>query len=160
MLAILSLVRRPAAAERPLRRYVDQITIQDGGWTINTGATTGDFALGFRALERKFSFVSFELSPGELSATSRNLETSSAVGKREAHQVAFWSEATEGLTFYLKPGSANCSVRGQAFCLHMPREREEMGARRRCFKYRHPIVLVAGKGTDPPKGGLFSNNLH
>lgn len=89
---------------------LDQIPFEDGDWIIDVGANSGDLCLAFRAMGRQVNIEAFEPSPGEFLAMSRNLEASSAVLEHRAHQVALWNEASEGLTFYLKPGSADSSI--------------------------------------------------
>lgn len=89
---------------------LDQIDFQDGDRIIDVGANTGDLALAFRAMNRKVYIEAFEPSPGEFAALQKNLAACSAVINFHAHQVALWSEVSDGLTFYLKPGKGDSSI--------------------------------------------------
>lgn len=89
---------------------LDQIEFKDGDHIIDVGANTGDLALSFRAMERKVHIEAFEPSPGEYAALKQNLAACSAVLSHNAYQVALWNEASDGLTFYLKPRKADSSV--------------------------------------------------
>ena len=89
---------------------LDQIEFKDGDHVIDVGANTGDLALSFRAMRRKVHIEAFEPSPGEFAALKQNLAACSAVLSYNAHQVALWNEASDGLTFYLKPRKADSSI--------------------------------------------------
>lgn len=107
---------------------LDQIPFQDGDWVIDVGANSGDLCLAFRALGKKINLEAFEPSPGEFAALTHNLATSSAVLEHKAHQLALWNEASDGLTFYLKPGSADSSVlpiKGASEVVQVPSARLE-----------------------------------
>jgi len=89
---------------------LDRVAFEDGDWIIDVGANTGDLCLAFRALEKKVNIEAFEPAPGEYAALSANLATSSSVINFRAHQLALWNERSEGLTFYMKSGSADSSL--------------------------------------------------
>lgn len=89
---------------------LDQIDFTDGDRIIDVGANSGDLALSFRAMQRKVHIEAFEPSPGDFTALQQNLANCSAVIGYNAHQVALWSENSDGLTFYLKPRKADSSI--------------------------------------------------
>lgn len=105
---------------------LDQIDFKDGDWIIDVGANSGDLCLAFRELNKVVNIEAFEPSPGEFAAVSYNLEACSAVDQHTAHQVALWNEESDGLTFYLKPGTADSSIlpiKGATEVLNVPSAR-------------------------------------
>jgi len=100
-----------ARGRRLVYEYLlDRVPFEDGDWIIDAGANTGDLCLAFRALGKRVNIEAFEPSPGEFAALRSNLETCSSVIDFDAHQLALWNEESDGLTFYVKSGSADSSL--------------------------------------------------
>ncbi len=129
---------------------LDQIEFSDEDWIIDVGANTGDLALAFRALGKRVNIEAFEPSPGDFQALRRNLNSCSAVNLHEAHQLALWNTDSEGLTFYLKPGSADSSVlpiKGATQTVTVPSKRlsDALGDDGRRFR----LLKLEAEGAEP-----------
>lgn len=89
---------------------LDAISFKEGDTIVDVGANTGDLSLYFKVLGIKPTLICFEPAPKEFSTLSANLARADHVLSYQTHQLALWSEANEGLTFYLDGNNGDNSL--------------------------------------------------
>ncbi|MGR3502808.1 FkbM family methyltransferase [Pseudaestuariivita sp.] len=89
---------------------LQHIPFAAGDHVVEVGANVGDVALTLQVKGCKVNLTCFEPAPREFAALSRNLAAASDLAAARAHQMALWHSDSEGMTFYLKSGTADSSL--------------------------------------------------
>jgi FkbM family methyltransferase len=98
-------------ADKLIREYfLEDIPFEDDDHVVEIGANVGDLTLSLRKLAKKVNLISFEPSPAEFRALTRNCENATTLASATPHNNAVWKNSSETLTFYLKTSTADSSL--------------------------------------------------
>ena len=127
---------------------IDAVPLVSGDTIVEVGANTGDLTLHLQARGVAVNMICFEPAPKEFAVLKANLAASTAVTTFEAHQLALWNEATEGLTFYLSGIEADNSlvpISHYTDTITVPTARLDSVLKRQAYK----LLKLEAEGAEP-----------